>query len=147
MRPQPADQRYEYAYPFGAICAARGTGAALTLPTADTGHATASQGDAAPARASSCSEVTPVWHTTNALESRENNADIPASRAGRGLTLVVRQRTTAWIAGIGPLSIIRAITWRWPSSSLECRPRAFLSAKLRATLPQVYRRRRRSQIG
>ena len=36
---QPADQRYESAYLFGAICPARGTGAALALPYADT-HAT-----------------------------------------------------------------------------------------------------------
>jgi len=34
--PQPADQRYESAYLFGAICPARGTGAALALPFADT---------------------------------------------------------------------------------------------------------------
>ena len=34
---QPADQRYESAYLFGAICPARGTGAALALPFADTG--------------------------------------------------------------------------------------------------------------
>lgn len=33
---QPADQRYENAYLFGAICPARGTGAALVLPFADT---------------------------------------------------------------------------------------------------------------
>ena len=33
---QPADQRYESAYLFGAICPARGTGAALVLPFADT---------------------------------------------------------------------------------------------------------------
>ena len=32
---QPADQRYESAYLFGAICPARGTGAALALPYAD----------------------------------------------------------------------------------------------------------------
>jgi transposase len=32
---QPADQRYESAYLFGAICPARGTGAALALPHAD----------------------------------------------------------------------------------------------------------------
>lgn len=32
---QPADQRYESAYLFGAICPARGTGAALALPFAD----------------------------------------------------------------------------------------------------------------
>jgi hypothetical protein len=33
---QPADQRYESASLFGAICPARGTGAALALPYADT---------------------------------------------------------------------------------------------------------------
>jgi hypothetical protein len=33
---QPADQRYESAYLFGAICPARGTGAALAMPYVDT---------------------------------------------------------------------------------------------------------------
>lgn len=33
---QPADQRYKSAYLFGAICPARGTGAALALPFANT---------------------------------------------------------------------------------------------------------------
>jgi hypothetical protein len=33
---QPADHRYEHAYLFGAICPARGKGAALALPFADT---------------------------------------------------------------------------------------------------------------
>lgn len=33
---QPADQRYENAYLFGAICPARGTGAAIAVPYADT---------------------------------------------------------------------------------------------------------------
>jgi transposase len=33
---QPADQRYDSAYLFGAICPARGTGAGLALPYADT---------------------------------------------------------------------------------------------------------------
>lgn len=33
---QPADQRYKNAFLFGAICPARGTGAALALPYADT---------------------------------------------------------------------------------------------------------------
>ena len=36
-RPRPpADQRYDNAYLFGAICPARGVGAALALPYADT---------------------------------------------------------------------------------------------------------------
>jgi hypothetical protein len=33
---QPTDQRYKSVYLFGAICPARGTGAALALPFADT---------------------------------------------------------------------------------------------------------------
>ena len=33
---QPADQRYESAYLFGAICPARGVGAGLAMPFADT---------------------------------------------------------------------------------------------------------------
>ncbi|RUV95197.1 hypothetical protein EOA75_09685 [Mesorhizobium sp. M1A.F.Ca.IN.022.07.1.1] len=33
---QPADQRYKSAYLFGAICPARGIGAGLALPFADT---------------------------------------------------------------------------------------------------------------
>ena len=33
---QPADQRYDNAYLFGAICPARGKGAALAMPFADT---------------------------------------------------------------------------------------------------------------
>ena len=33
---QPADQRYENAYLFGAICPARGVGAALVLPISNT---------------------------------------------------------------------------------------------------------------
>ena len=33
---QPADQRYDNAYLFGALCPARDTGAALVLPTANT---------------------------------------------------------------------------------------------------------------
>ena len=33
---QPADQRYANAYIFGAICPARGVGAAIMMPTADT---------------------------------------------------------------------------------------------------------------
>src|SRR3954469_15478140 len=32
---QPADQRYDSAYLFGAICPARGTGAGLAMPYAD----------------------------------------------------------------------------------------------------------------
>jgi hypothetical protein len=33
---QPADQRYQSAYLFGAVCPARGAGAALVMPKANT---------------------------------------------------------------------------------------------------------------
>ncbi len=33
---QPKDQRYQSAYLFGAVCPARGTGAAVAMPFADT---------------------------------------------------------------------------------------------------------------
>lgn len=33
---QPKDQRYKSAYLFGAVCPARGTGAAIAMPTANT---------------------------------------------------------------------------------------------------------------
>ena len=41
---QPADQRYESAYLFGAICPMRGTGAALVMPHADAAGRTAASG-------------------------------------------------------------------------------------------------------
>jgi hypothetical protein len=41
----PADQRYENAYLFGAICPLRGKGAALMLPSQHAGHADASRRD------------------------------------------------------------------------------------------------------
>src|ERR1035437_6911977 len=41
-----------------------------------------------------------------------NSSNIHCARS------ISRQRTTPWIAGIGPLSIIRAIDWRWVSLSL-----------------------------
>jgi len=32
---------------------------------------------------------------------------------------ISRQRTTPWTAGIGPLSIMPAMAWRWTSLSLD----------------------------
>jgi hypothetical protein len=32
---------------------------------------------------------------------------------------ISRQRTTPWTAGIGPLSIMRAMAWRWTSLSFD----------------------------
>jgi hypothetical protein len=41
---------------------------------------------------------------------------------------ISRQRTTPWTAGIGPLSIILAIVWRWASLSFEGWPGALPSS-------------------
>src|SRR6516164_5576945 len=38
---------------------------------------------------------------------------------------ISRQRTTPWTAGIGPLSIMRAMAWRWTSLSLDGCPGDF----------------------
>ena len=47
-----------------------------------------------------------------------NSSNIHCARS------ISRQRTTLWIAGIGPFSIIRVIDWRWASLSLEGCPGA-----------------------
>lgn len=73
---QPADQRYENAYLFGAICPGRGTGAALMMPSADT-HAMQKHLDeisrtvASGAHAVILMDRAP-WHTTGALTVPEN---------------------------------------------------------------------------
>ena len=56
---QPSDQRYESAYLFGAICPARGKGAALALPVADGAHAVLLLDRAG-------------WHTTGKLRMPAN---------------------------------------------------------------------------
>jgi hypothetical protein len=66
---QPADQRYESAYLFGAICPARGTGAALALPFADT--------DAMQLHLDEIAHAVLLldragWHTTRALAVPKN---------------------------------------------------------------------------
>ena len=61
---QPADQRYESAYLFGAICPARGVGAALAMPYADTEamqlHLDEISSRAAAAPTPSCSSTAPA---------------------------------------------------------------------------------------
>nr|CCD32288.1 Putative transposase [Methylocystis sp. SC2] len=60
---QPADQRYENAYLFGAICPAKGKGAALALPYADTNmmqlHLNESRATLKRARMLCCSWIAP----------------------------------------------------------------------------------------
>jgi transposase len=68
---QPADQRYENAYLFGAICPARGVGAALALPRADTEamqlHIEEISRNVAPGAMAVLIMDRAGWHTTNAL--------------------------------------------------------------------------------
>ena len=73
---QPADQRYKNAYLFGAICPARGTGAALMLPWADT-HAMQLHLDEISRRVASKAHAAILmdragWHTTGKLNVPKN---------------------------------------------------------------------------
>ena len=73
---QPADQRYESAYLFGAICPARGTGAALALPFADTEAMQLHLDKIARTVAKGAHAVLLLdragWHTTGALAVPKN---------------------------------------------------------------------------
>ena len=73
---QPADQRYESAYLFGAICPARGTGAALALPFADTQAMQLHLDEIARTVAKGAHAVLLLdragWHTTAALTVPRN---------------------------------------------------------------------------
>jgi hypothetical protein len=73
---QPADQRYESAYLFGAICPARGTGAALAMPYADTGAMQLHLDEISRTVAKGAHAVLLLdragWHTTGALNVPRN---------------------------------------------------------------------------
>lgn len=73
---QPADLRYQNAYLFGAICPARGTGAAIMMPTADTEAMQAHLNEISKAVAPGAHAVILMdqagWHTTGALTLPEN---------------------------------------------------------------------------
>jgi hypothetical protein len=73
---QPADQRYENAYLFGAICPARGTGAALALPQADTAamqlHLNEISRHVAPGAQAVLLMDRAGWHTTASLDMPKN---------------------------------------------------------------------------
>ena len=73
---QPADQRYENAYLFGAICPARGVGAALALPHADTEamqfHIEEISRHVAPSAQAVLIMDRAGWHTTNAFVIPKN---------------------------------------------------------------------------
>lgn len=73
---QPADQRYESAWLFGAICPARGTGAAVVMPKANTGAMQLHLDEIGRAVAPGSHAVILLdragWHTTPALELPPN---------------------------------------------------------------------------
>lgn len=73
---QPADQRYESAYLFGAICPARGVGAALAMPFADTHAMQAYLDEIARTVAKGAHAVLLLdragWHTTAKLAVPKN---------------------------------------------------------------------------
>ncbi len=83
---QPADQRYESAYLFGAICPARGVGAALALPFADTEAMQLHLEEISAHVATGAHAVLLLdragWHTTAKLDMPSNITPIfPPSRA------------------------------------------------------------------
>src|SRR5271154_4353213 len=73
---QPADQRYDNAYLFGAICPARGVGAALALPYADTDMMHLHLDEISRNVAEGAHAVLLLdragWHTTGKLDVPEN---------------------------------------------------------------------------
>ena len=73
---QPADQRYENAYLFGAICPARGTGAAIAVPYADTEAMQLHLNEISRHVASGAHAVLLLdragWHTTTNLDVPDN---------------------------------------------------------------------------
>ncbi len=73
---QPADQRYDNAYLFGAICPARGVGAALALPYADTEAMQLHLDEISRHVAEGAHAVLLLdragWHTTNNLDVPDN---------------------------------------------------------------------------
>lgn len=73
---QPADLRYQSAYLFGAICPARGTGAAIMMPTADTHAMQCHLSEISRTVTNGAHAVIlmdqAAWHTTAALEIPEN---------------------------------------------------------------------------
>ena len=72
----PADQRYESAYLFGAICPARGTGAALAMPHANTEAMQFHLDEIARSVAKGAHAVLLLdragWHTTGELVTPKN---------------------------------------------------------------------------
>jgi transposase len=77
---QPKDQRYQSTYLFGAVCPARGCGAALVMPFANTDAMQAHLDEISLAVAPNAHAVLLMdragWHTTGQLEMPENMTPI-----------------------------------------------------------------------
>ena len=90
---QPADQRYDNAYLFGAICPARGVGAALVLPYADADMMQLHLDEISRSVAEGAHAVLILdragWHTTGKLDVPDNITPIflpsraPGAEPGR----------------------------------------------------------------
>jgi transposase len=78
---QPADQRYESAYLFGAVCPARDTGAALAMPSANTEamqkHLDEIGRNVVPGAHAIVLLDQAGWHTTDKLETPKNLTLLP----------------------------------------------------------------------
>ncbi len=78
---QPADQRYESAFVFAAVCPERDTGAAIVMPQADTNamqeFLAAMTTQVAPGARAILILDQAAWHTTKALVWPENITPIP----------------------------------------------------------------------
>ena len=105
---QPADQRYESAYLFGAICPARGVGAALALPFADTDAMQRHIDEIALHVARGAHAVLLLdragWHTTGKLVWPRNVTPILLPSPG------VSWRVITW-----PITCISRGTWTKPN--------------------------------
>ncbi len=78
---QPADQRYENAYLFGAVCPARDIGAALAMPAADTEAMQKHLDEIARTVETGAHAIVLLdragWHTTDKLEIPKNLTLLP----------------------------------------------------------------------
>ena len=96
---QPADQRYDNAYLFGAICPARGVGAALALPYADTDMMQLHLDEISRNVAAGAHAVLLLdragWHTTGKLDMPETSRQSSCLPARRSST---RSRTSGNIS-------------------------------------------------
>ncbi len=102
---QPKDQRYRSAYLFGAICPARGVGAGLVLPFADTNAMQNHLDEISQAVAPGAHAVLLMdragWHTTGELKMPENISPIflpPRSPELNPVENIWQYRRQTWLS-------------------------------------------------